>query len=1280
MKLRLLPVSLLIVFFHLTCNTYEPPVVLDYSIAVSWPSATPVIFTKYTFTIYTGDNKFASVKVSTDPAGFIDSSLMNKVLNSGTATTVSGYFLKPGTCKVYLEGLAADQRTFKDSCTFTVRNPYTISGPVQLAIGETGGFRLAPLDTLASSGLKLIVNWKVNDGTSGPLDATAPFLYAPITAGAQKIAAIVVDTAGRHSYAVDTIELSAPGHRPAIDSVKLVAANLVAGGNLALSLKVSDKDSAAHTVILTSVKNGMVRNDTILLSPARFYDSLFTIQKPFIDTGSYVLTITVLNATGMVSAAATRSFTVISNMTDLTGPVFFQKSGPANNAVVTAPNIVVVDSIVDPSGIDTVLWILNGTPAGTLKPDAANKYTITAQLTTYHANRIIIVASDKSANHNKSADTIILDYNVPPLANDQTLSTKKDTPLAITLTANAVDGDALSNWTIVTQQKNGALSGTVPNLTYTATTGFTGLDSLSFTVSDGINTSLPAKIRINVSDALVAPKISNQLSDTAVNQGTKATFFVVSNPGANPTPAFSWKKEGQTSVICSTQAFSISQTKYSDEGKYRCVVSNSQGTDSTAWVSLTIRDVTKPAIILKGANPQNIILGSPYIELGDSAYDDRDGIITSKVVRDTAKVNTASSGTYKVTYSVKDSAGNRADTVTRTVVVSGIAPTITNISGNQKVCVGVQSTFSVTASGTPAPRYQWMKGTAAAPGTSTNGTYQITPGSVADAGNFYCIVSNGISPDAQTQNMSLTVDSPPVISIPNHDSTIIKLVGDSVKMTVTASGSDTLHYQWYKGNTPLGTVASIIIKPITFNDSGSYSCSVTNSCKTTNSGVFTIIVNSFPSISTQPLSQTLYLGQPATFSVVATGKPALSFTWRKNGAVLTGATSASYTIPSPGISDSGKYTVTVTNSAGSMTSDTARFYAVVKNVAAGGGPDNAFSLFLKTDGTVWACGDNTFSQFGDGTTNSQTVPVQITSISNVQGIVAGATHSLFLKNDGTLWACGNNGSGQLGDGTTTNRSTPVQMINMSNVLNIVAGYGHNLILKKDGTVWACGDNTYGQLGDGTTIDRPTPIQITSIINVQSVAAGGFQSLMLKVDGTLWVCGYNFYGSLGDGTTIERHFPIQVASLNNNVKDMSASGSFSMLLKTDGTLWACGYNGSGQLGDGTTTDHALPAQVNNISDVQGITSGGQNSLILKTDASLWGCGNNFYGQLGIGNTNDQNTPFQINNMNSIQTMASGEFYSLILKKDGTVWSFGDNSKGQLGNGTTVDRSTPVRVSF
>ena len=136
-----------------------------------------------------------------------------------------------------------------------------------------------------------------------------------------------------------------------------------------------------------------------------------------------------------------------------------------------------------------------------------------------------------------------------PTADNQNLSTKKNAALSITLTANASTGVTLSNWTIVTNPTNGTLTGTAPSLIYTPNSGFIGFDSLTFTVSDGKNTSNAAKIKINVSDVLVSPTVGKTIPDISVNKGLAASFVATVNPDANPSPAFSWFKEGSTAPV-----------------------------------------------------------------------------------------------------------------------------------------------------------------------------------------------------------------------------------------------------------------------------------------------------------------------------------------------------------------------------------------------------------------------------------------------------------------------------------------------------------------------------------------------------------------------------------------------------------------------------------------------------------------------------------------------------------------------------------------------------------
>jgi Alpha-tubulin suppressor and related RCC1 domain-containing proteins len=330
------------------------------------------------------------------------------------------------------------------------------------------------------------------------------------------------------------------------------------------------------------------------------------------------------------------------------------------------------------------------------------------------------------------------------------------------------------------------------------------------------------------------------------------------------------------------------------------------------------------------------------------------------------------------------------------------------------------------------------------------------------------------------------------------------------------------------------------------------------------------------------------------------------------------------------------------------------------------------NLVLKIDGTLWGCGYNAAGELGDGTTTDRHSLIHI--MDSVQSMDAGSNHSLILKTDGTLWGCGSNGTGQLGDGTIIPRFSPIKMMN--GVQSVAAGWGHSLILKTDGTLWACGDNTYGQLGDGTTTNRYSPVQIMA--GVQSIAAREDHSMVLKIDGTLWACGHNDYGQLGDGTTTNRSSPIQIMT---GVQSMAAGYYHSLILKTDGTLWACGYNGYGQLGlgDGTAVYEQLsPVQI--MVGVQSMSAGWMHSLILKTDGTLWTCGWNGKGQLGIGTADNYVYPTPVQIMTDVQSTAAGGISSLIIKTDGTLWACGWNNVGQLGDGTTTDRLNLVIIYY
>ena len=187
------------------------------------------------------------------------------------------------------------------------------------------------------------------------------------------------------------------------------------------------------------------------------------------------------------------------------------------------------------------------------------------------------------------------------------------------------------------------------------------------------------------------------------------------------------------------------------------------------------------------------------------------------------------------------------------------------------------------------------------------------------------------------------------------------------------------------------------------------------------------------------------------------------------------------------------------------------------------------TVYLKNDGTVWAWGNNSNGQLGNGTITDSGIPVQISGLSSVTAIAAGYAHTVALNNDGAVWAWGNNSNGQLGNGTTTDSSIPAQAW-LSGMVAIAAGNTHTVALRNDVTnvsVWAWGNNSHGQLGNGTTTDSSTPVQVSGLSEGTAIAAGYEYTVGLRMDNEVWAWGNNFYGQLGDGTTIDRWIPVQV---------------------------------------------------------------------------------------------------------------------------------------------------------
>ncbi len=252
------------------------------------------------------------------------------------------------------------------------------------------------------------------------------------------------------------------------------------------------------------------------------------------------------------------------------------------------------------------------------------------------------------------------------------------------------------------------------------------------------------------------------------------------------------------------------------------------------------------------------------------------------------------------------------------------APTITTQPVSQTVVAGANVTFTVGATGTAPLSYQWRFNGVNMSG-ATASALNLAAVSSANAGSYSALVSNSAG-SATSASATLTVTSAgtaPTITIQPVSQTVN--AGANVAFTVVASGSAPLGYQWTKGGVNISgaTTSALALTSVTTADAGTYNVRVSNTAGSVTSANATLTVNTVtgaPTITSQPLSQTVAVGSTVTFTVGATGTAPLSYQWMKGGTNVAGATASALTLSSVTTANAGSYNVRVSNTAGSITS------------------------------------------------------------------------------------------------------------------------------------------------------------------------------------------------------------------------------------------------------------------------------------------------------------------------------------------------------------------------
>lgn len=332
-------------------------------------------------------------------------------------------------------------------------------------------------------------------------------------------------------------------------------------------------------------------------------------------------------------------------------------------------------------------------------------------------------------------------------------------------------------------------------------------------------------------------------------------------------------------------------------------------------------------------------------------------------------------------------------------------------------------------------------------------------------------------------------------------------------------------------------------------------------------------------------------------------------------------------------------------------------------------------LALKVDGSLWAWGDNSHGQLGDGTVDSSSDPVRIGTGMNWSTVSAGLYRSVALKDDQSLWMWG---------GVPDTGSLPARVGTGVYWIHVDVGYDHTAAIHSDGSLWTWGDNDSGQLGNDTYASVSAPAIIASGYEWKWVSAGRGHSIGIQIDGTLWSWGNNRYGSLGDGTLSGTNQPVRVGT-DDQWMNVLSGDDFNVGFKTDGSVWTWGNNFYGQLGLGTFADKSYPVPLHSSTGWQLIDAGAFHTVGVQGDDTLqvWGVpqlmDDTFWPNLSSFEFEYVNeTPSPLDTTSIWKSFSTGSEHSLAVKSDGTLWAWGDNQFSQLGTPTLSFTQTPVRI--
>jgi hypothetical protein len=300
---------------------------------------------------------------------------------------------------------------------------------------------------------------------------------------------------------------------------------------------------------------------------------------------------------------------------------------------------------------------------------------------------------------------------------------------------------------------------------------------------------------------------------------------------------------------------------------------------------------------------------------------------------------------------------------------------------------------------------------------------------------------------------------------------------------------------------------------------------------------------------------------------------------------------------------------------------------------------------------------------------------------SADSVSTGAVHSCVLTSGGGVKCWGYNGTGMLGNGTKHDSRTPVSVTGLSSgVADVQAVWDHTCALTDAGGVKCWGHNGDGEIGDGTKIQRLEPTDVDSLDSGVAAISLGFDSgCALTTGGGVKCWGYNGNGQLGDGTRTLRKTPADVFGLSSGVAAISAGWDHTCALLNTGGVVCWGNNSHGEIGNGSHTDALKPVAVSGLSGgVAAVSAGYDHTCALLNTGSVKCWGNNATGELGDGTTRSRKQPVNVSGLSSVGSISAGFNHTCAVTTAGGAKCWGSNASGELGNGNTSNRKTPTNV--